>query len=484
MKKIVFAFCLLLISYNCSTQNIVTFNNTYSDTLFFSSGCNDAIETDSFYYVSTSGVGNFLDGNFGTFVRVYKIDKSGFEHKGYNVIYPNKDFITLTKMIKSKSNDGFYLAQPFIVDSNIVFNGFFSIIKLDNNLNQEWQFVLQDSIVGNLPFELFEQNNKIYLFGTSGSSINPIKARLIIINLSGELLSSYAYSEPNGYLITYRGCLLKSGNMLMSGSTNKFGSKRGYMIKVDSLGNLVQTYNYPNTYSLGVRNFGENYALMYGYNIATDGIGVLQKVDTNGLVIWRKNITYGTDFYFNGAKVFSNGNIVGVGTTSIPGTNGAGYVGCFDGNGNTLWQRTYINPNNIANATDQMSDVLETTDGGILINGSAIGAGGQDLWLVKLDSNGCLEPNCWVGIEDVQQNNFGVQIYPNPATDWLNIKVPLEKGNVQLEIFNLTGQMVAAFTLNAPINYLQVGHLSKGIHLLKFVREDLAVEVQKIILGN
>ena len=487
MKKLVFIFCLLINSYILCCQNIITFNRSYTDTLFFSNGSNDAIETDSFYYISTSGIGNFLDGNVGTFVRVYKIDKLGNEQSGYNVIYPNKDFITSTKMIKSKSNDGFYLAQPFIVDSNFVNNGFFSIIKLNNNLETEWQFVLQDSIPNNLPFEIFEQNNKLYLFGTSKFQGTPVFSRLIIISKEGELLNSFAYYEPEGNLIPFRGCLLISGNMLMSGSTEKFGTMRGNMLKVDSLGNLVQTYNYPNTYALGVRNFGPAHALMYGYNIPVIGNGargVLQKIDTNGVVIWRKNIPYGSDFGFNGANVFSNGNIVGVGNTYIPGTNGAGYVGCFDGIGNTLWQRTYINPTNLPNVTDQLIDVLETTDGGILINGAAIGAGGQDLWLLKLDSMGCLDPNCWVGIEDVKPNSMGVQIYPNPATEWLNVKVALEFTDVNLRIINLSGQLVGQYELSAPLNYLSVSNLPYGLYLLKFEDNKGNFETQKIFLGR
>ena len=485
MKKLVFIFCLLINSYILCCQNIITFNRSYTDTLFFSNGSNDAIETDSFYYISTSGVGNFLDGNVGTFVRVYKIDKLGNEQSGYNVIYPNKDFITSTKMIKSKSNDGFYLAQPFIVDSNYVFNGFFSIIKLNNNLETEWQFVLQDTIPNNLPFEIFEQNNKLYLFGTSKFQGAPIFSRLIIISKEGELLNSFAYYEPEGNLIPFRGCLLSSGNMLMSGSTKKFGTMRGNMLKVDSLGNKVAEYNYANTYSLGVRNFGTAHVLMYGYNIINNtSPGVLIKADTNGVIEWRKNISFNNSMLFNGVNVFSNGNIIGVGTTFPNEQTAIGYVGCFDGNGNTLWQRTYINPTNLPNVTDQMSDVLETADGGILINGAAIGAGGQDLWLLKLDSMGCLNPNCWVGIEDVKPNSMGVQIYPNPATEWLNVKVAPEFTDVNLRIINLSGQLVGQYELSAPLNYLSVNNLPYGLYLLKFEDNKGNFETQKIFLGR
>jgi hypothetical protein len=59
----------------------------------------------------------------------------------------------------------------------------------------------------------------------------------------------------------------------MGGATSKFGNLRGCLLKFDSLGNLLQTIYYPNTYSLGVRNFGDGHALMYGYNIPVIGNG-------------------------------------------------------------------------------------------------------------------------------------------------------------------------------------------------------------------
>jgi hypothetical protein len=485
MRFLVFLYFFLFISSVIKSQPASTFNKTYQDTVFFSYfGCK-VIETDSFYFTSGSGIGNYPNTSYGTFVKVYKIDKFGNGHKGLFENYLEKDFVTSTQLIKSKNNDGFYLAQPYIVDSNYVSNGFFSIIKLDNNLTPQWQFVLQDTVANNLPLEMFEQNSKIYLFGTSRYNVStPRFNRLITIGLNGNLIDTFSYKENNGGLSLYRGCLLKSGNMLMAGTTWKFGTMRGYMHKIDSLGNKVGVYDYPNTYSLGVRNFGDAHALMYGYNIQNNtALGVLIKADTNGVVIWRRNVNYNNSMLFNGATVLNNGNIVAVGTTWFNGLS-AGYVGCFDGVGNTLWQRTYNNPNNLSQHNDQMSDVIETSDGGILVNGAAQGITGQDLWLVKLDSMGCLEPNCWVGIEDIKPNSMGVQVYPNPATEWLNIKVAPGFTDVTVKLINLSGQLVGQYPLNAPLNYLSVNSLPYGLYLLKFEDGKGNFETQKVFLGR
>ncbi|MFX1517309.1 MAG: hypothetical protein ACFFC6_13480 [Promethearchaeota archaeon] len=56
-----------------------------------------------------------------------------------------------------------------------------------------------------------------------------------------------------------------------------------------------------------------------------------------------------------------------------------------DANGEMLWNRTYGGPEN-----DKARTVIQTNDGGFLVVGSTFsyGNGGEDVWLIKTDSNG------------------------------------------------------------------------------------------------
>ena len=45
----------------------------------------------------------------------------------------------------------------------------------------------------------------------------------------------------------------------------------------------------------------------------------------------------------------------------------------------------------------------------------------QQAWLLKVDSEGCLVPNCHVSTQELPQNSLQFSLYPNPASDFLNI---------------------------------------------------------------
>ncbi len=62
-----------------------------------------------------------------------------------------------------------------------------------------------------------------------------------------------------------------------------------------------------------------------------------------------------------------------------------------------LWAKQY----DFGPATDFLLDFIETRDGGLLVGGNATGASsGADAWLLKLDANGCLDPqDCEVGVK-------------------------------------------------------------------------------------
>ena len=132
---------------------------------------------------------------------------------------------------------------------------------------------------------------------------------------------------------------------------------------------------------------------------------------------------------------------------------------------------------------DFFSNVIETSDGGLLINGSTNEgfSGGQNLWLVKLDSMGCLEPDCWVGVEQADANTIGVAVYPNPATDWLYLKYDNTR-SITLEIFNLSGQRVLQHQHMAPKESIEISHLPTGLYLLRFVDEFGNVAMEKLVV--
>lgn len=103
---------------------------------------------------------------------------------------------------------------------------------------------------------------------------------------------------------------------------------------------------------------------------------------------WQR--TYGGYSLDEGKAVIvtSDGDFVVAGNTGSFGAGGADiYVLKLDGNGEKIWSRTYGTPQ-----MDHGTDVMETVDGGLVVAGftNGLGNGGYDGYLVKLDGDGNL----------------------------------------------------------------------------------------------
>ena len=103
-------------------------------------------------------------------------------------------------------------------------------------------------------------------------------------------------------------------------------------------------------------------------------------------VIWEKNIGgTGVDIA-NAVVILADGGIVIAGKTNSTGAGDYdGYVVKIDSDGDVVWEKTFGGP-----AEDVVIDLIATSDGGYAIAGhtSSGGAGGNDGWLVKLNSSG------------------------------------------------------------------------------------------------
>ena len=164
------------------------------------------------------------------------------------------------------------------------------------------------------------------------------------------------------------------------------------VLKLDSTG----TISWQKTY--GSSNLEQPSSILQttdgGYIVAGyTGIDVdsdlcLLKLDSIGTISWQK--TYGgssIDFFLTSSiqQTLDGGYIVAGGTTSF----GAGgrdlWVLKLDSTGTISWQKTYGGSDN-----DNASSIQQTLDGGYIVAGDteSFGAGLFDNWVLKLDSNG------------------------------------------------------------------------------------------------
>jgi len=196
------------------------------------------------------------------------------------------------------------------------------------------------------------------------------------------------------------------GGYAIAGTTKSFGVGSGdvYIVKLDANGNLQWTK------TIGGKNWEEGHSLIQtsdgGYAIAgtTTSFGAggtdvyVVKLDANGNLQWTKTI--GGKNWEEGLALIqtSDGGYAIAGATP---SFGAGekdvYVVKLDANGNLQWTKTIGGKND-----DYGFSLIQTSDGGYAIAGytKSFGAGGEDVYVVKLDAKGNLQWTKTIGAKN------------------------------------------------------------------------------------
>ncbi len=59
-------------------------------------------------------------------------------------------------------------------------------------------------------------------------------------------------------------------------------------------------------------------------------------------------------------------------------------------------------------------------------------------------------------------------MFPNPASELLNIQIPSANDITTLKIYDILGKAIFEHTLNTPSNLIDVSHMAPGVYLLSF----------------
>lgn len=100
--------------------------------------------------------------------------------------------------------------------------------------------------------------------------------------------------------------------------------------------------------------------------------------------------------------------------------------------------------------------------------------------IVKSKSN--IKNNRTVGIKDGRNQDVRLKVYPNPASDLLNVEVSLNNATqATIIIENMLGQVVYSQQTNKPINSINTSLFETGVYFVK-VNTGKGVVVEKIIV--
>jgi len=231
------------------------------------------------------------------------------------------------------------------------------------------------------------------------------------------------------------------------------------------------------------------------------------KLDEDGNVVWRTFFNHKRERIIYQLRELDDGSIVAIGQHDIGGIDGVrSWIAKLNSSGEVLWERFYEGPGTTDDTlfsfrTSFDGDFQQTSDGGFIITGQAwrsTSAASHVFWphpwLVKLDSNGCLDPDSCgldlgVGVSEIQPTKSSATIitYPNPFTTEALISIKANSAEfayekIEFQLFDVSGRLMQAnnYSLNQYGYcefYIERGHYSSGIYFYQ-------VTTQKAVLGK
>lgn len=169
-----------------------------------------------------------------------------------------------------------------------------------------------------------------------------------------------------------------------------------------------------------------------------------------------------------------------------------GWVTKFDKQGHQLWEGRYSTYTLDTQFLDYyIADIKQTTDGGWICTGAAQDTiGAQVAWLLKLDSNGCVENTCpqiiWDDVTyfspDVRST---VKVFPNPATNTLQVAYEHMASdiNTMFSMYDVTGRKMLGQPLSNSNQLIDISQLPPGLYLWQVTdKTGIVISAGKVVV--
>jgi len=491
--KLYVLLIIWLFSFKINAQQVY-FNNIYPLN-YAVTNATGIVQKGDFYFAA--GVGYV---NYGTYQKaiIYKIDSSGQ---------------LIDTLIYSSLNDRYYTVSPRNI--NIINDYIFVtynmnkndtmlndttrsfIMKLDTNLQIIWGRYYNDTLyIPNDPYVSFMINNMATTYDGGQICIVNINGVGNYHRLAIMKTDSLGSAEWIKYLTQYQLSYsikqtLDSGFVYVSQSTggtilHKL-NQNGNELWTTTILPLVPGQGQPPAHDVDFTNNGD---IIVGQNEIYDNdvykhkIHIWKVSGIDGQIIWDKEYFFRwtvDNIYISqntaqSLNVLNDGSIVWAGHTLDAG--GYGGIMKFNSNGDSLWSRMLQHGGLDSNTFFWgIWDLEPTSDNGFIICGSqkdyASGTG-ETAWIVKLDSMGCDTPGCeTVSIARALRQFSPLEVYPNPATDYINIKIPKQyrHQNNKIIVYDLKAIKVSEIEVpkNKEFIKLNINHFPTGSYYLQFL---------------
>ena len=386
-----------------------------------------------------------------------------------------------------KSGESEYLAVgvkrqytgSWVNDAGIIykFNNLLDTLWTNSSISDKIS-PIDTSYIFNHFYEL--SDNSLIIAGNI--TINGETAKAILLktdSLGNEQWRKYFYSGPLNLGINV--IQTPDGGFALSCYKWTFGlyaEATPYIVKTDSIGDEQWRYyvpytaqkhgymylqNSPDSTIIGAYSYSDYIDYPATDNDTRDAV---LKIDLEKNIIWdRKYGEYSWNKAVNSVNIDNDGNIILAGNKpELYPPLRQGFLFKINNNGDSIWYRQYHKLQGDYSYS-YLYGVTPTSDGGFIAVGDVLPSppdtGNQDVWVIKVDSMGCENwDECWVGVKEniALQEAEKLHIYPNPASDLVNIFIVKENENEnhELLIFDLYGRKVEETKVPSGTTTIQI----------------------------
>lgn len=221
---------------------------------------------------------------------------------------------------------------------------------------------------------------------------------------------------------------------------------------------------------------------------------IIYRLDSAGNIIWQKWLTYGNFVSLHetrsGALIFCE-NLLGKPFSGVLlNNNYSGALFKLGADGHVIWQQYFLNGID-TNYDNYFWDITEGADGGIFATGQAVPLNGQrnQVWLLKVDSNGCLNGDCpelYTGIKD-QEKAADIVVFPNPTQSYFIIAFSETSDfrRYREPVFTLTdvtGRTVSQSILTEQATTFSCESFASGVYLYTIRSDGRYIADGKIVI--
>ncbi len=430
MKKYILLLFLAFGSSFCMAQNMPNFNKNYNFPPDYALILTDIFPTDTGYFA----VGTMVDSLYrvwaGTFICT---DLNG--NVKYLKKYSNRDTSVYFTSNIVKNNAGFLLGGSFGIRDTL--NSFFeynSLWNIDIKGDIIWQKTHSHSNLATGVDVLLLTNGQIW----AKKAIYDVY-RLELLDSLGDTIKTQNF--PNNTIFNLYGSIQQSGDNIIlacSDYNTLTDEQRHFYYSKDTAFNTIDSFYISQRYGnlKYLDKINANTFVASGQRIAVSGTDIgyphIYVLDSNLNRTMNCNIRGDNpDDLCSAVRTFGNsdGSYTVLGTSILEQQNrDMGFIARVSENGQLLWQKGLYMPQH----SHRMYSAAQTADGGYVVCGDILGPVTgyyQQGWLMKIDSFGCVLPNCHLATEEaLETKQPAMLLYPNPASTHINIHIALPEG--------------------------------------------------------